>query len=195
MWVEACPLFEGPIKKNLQDKPDQIYRICALSDTSGKKKVFNISNNREGVSSSFYDFGKDVDILWPKTNLYHVNSVSVKTKTLDNLIDEESYWISTKQPRALLIDVQGAELDVLRGSVGSLWRFDIIQIETSAVNVYENGNTRDPVIKLLSQNGFELKEIIEQVPGHGDLIFERLQSKISSREFASKDYQDINEEN
>ena len=66
-----------------------------------------------------------------------------------------------------VIDVQGSELDVLLGGIGSLWRFDFIQIETSSVNVYENGNTRDAVIKLLSNNGFQLTKTIEQVAGHG----------------------------
>lgn len=64
--------------------------------------------------------------------------------------------------------MQGSELDVLLGGIGSLWRSDLIQIETSSVNVYENGNTRDAVSKLLSNNGFKLTKTIEQVPGHGD---------------------------
>ena len=38
MWVEACPLFEQMIKKNLKYQPDQLYRICALDKISGRKK-------------------------------------------------------------------------------------------------------------------------------------------------------------
>ena len=193
MWVEACPLFEKQIKKNLKDLPDQLYRIRALDKISERKKVFNISNNSEGVSSSFYKFGEDAKTLWPELDLHHVDSVCVNSKTLDNFIDEEYHWISTKQPRALLIDVQGSELDVLLGGIGSLWRFDLIQIETSSVNVYENGNTRDSVIELLSNNGFQLTKTIEQVPGHGDLIFEKANSKKPDIAFNSSVYQEIND--
>ncbi|MDB4336155.1 methyltransferase domain-containing protein [Synechococcus sp. AH-603-M21] len=192
MWVEACPLFEDTIKENLKDQPDQLYRICALDKTTGRKKVFNISNNHQGVSSSFYEFGKDAKTLWPELDLHHVDSICINSKTLDNFIDEESHWISTKKPRVLLIDVQGSELDVLLGGIGSLWRFDLIQIETSNVNVYENGNTRDPVIKLLSNNGFKLTKIIEQKPGHGDLIFEKLDSIKPDNAFNSNSYKEVN---
>ena len=60
----GLPLFENTIKENLKDQPDQRYRICALDKTYGRKKIFNISNNSQGISSSFYKFGKDANTLW-----------------------------------------------------------------------------------------------------------------------------------
>jgi len=149
MWVEACPLFSHKLKSNLATYANQDFRLAALSRIQGLKTPFHISNNSEGVSSSFYPIGEDVDSLWPQHQLKHSNTLSVVTKTFDQFVEEEHHWFSTHDPKALLIDVQGAEIDFLLGAKGSLWRFNTIQIEASSANVYKNGNTKDEVIQIL----------------------------------------------
>jgi SAM-dependent methyltransferase len=193
MWVEACPLFSRKLSNNLAKFCGQEFRIGSLSKVSGLKTPFYISNNSEGVSSSFYKFGGDVDSLWPQLGLRHTRSLTVLTKTFDQFVEEEQHWFSIYDPKALLIDAQGAEVDILIGAKGSLWRFDIVQIEASSVNVYENGNTKDEVVHILNSNGFKLEESREIAIGHGDLLFRR-EKPIGNPDpaFSSKGYLDIN---
>jgi FkbM family methyltransferase len=192
MWIEACPVFSKELKRNLANYDNQDYRIAALSRTSSLKVPFHISNNTEGVSSSFYQFGEDAKYLWPQNDLKHIDSLTVLTKTFDQFVEEEQHWFSTFNPRALLIDVQGAEIDVLVGAQGSLWRFDIIQIEASSAIVYENGNTKDKVVRILKRNGFKLEKSDEMVEGHGDLLFKR-EKTLGNRNtyFGNKIYESI----
>jgi FkbM family methyltransferase len=193
MWVEACPLFSKKLNTNLARYDTQDYRISALSRKSGLKVPFHISSNSEGVSSSFYYFGSDAASLWPDLGLSHVKSLTVLTKTFDQFVEEEQHWFAAVNPSALLIDVQGAELDVLEGAKGSLWRFNIIQIEASSVSVYTNGNTRDKVFEIMRSNGFRLESAHDMVEGHGDILFKRA-CFIGDADpgFSTKEYQDIN---
>lgn len=193
MWVEACPLFSHKLKSNLATFDNQDFRLAALSRVSGLKTPFHISNNSGGVSSSFYQFGEDVDFLWPQLELRHTNALSVVTKTFDQFVEEEQNWFSTHDPSALLIDVQGAEIDFLLGARGSLWRFDTIQIEASTANVYQNGNTEEEVIRILNNSGFKLEKADQMVKGHGDYLFRR-EKLIGPPDpaFSSKGYLDIN---
>lgn len=193
MWVEACPLFSHKLKSNLATFTNQDFRLAALSRISGLKTPFHISSNGEGVSSSFYQFGDDVDSLWPQYQLNHSNTLTVITKTFDQFVEEEHHWFSTHGPSALLIDIQGAEIDFLLGARGSLWRFDTIQIEASAAKVYQNGNTEEEVIRILNNNGFYFEKTDEMVKGHGDYLFRR-ENPIGGPDpaFSSKSYLDIN---
>ena len=193
MWIEACPLFSHKLKSNLATFANQDFRLAALSRISGLKTPFHISNNSEGVSSSFYHFGDDINSLWPQLQLEHSNTVTVITKTFDQYVEEEQHWFSTHDPSALLIDVQGAEIDFLLGAKGSLWRFDTIQVEASTANIYQNGNTEEEVVRILNNNGFKLEKAHEMVKGHGDYLFRR--EKLIGRPdpaFSSKGYLDIN---
>ena len=194
MWVEACPLFSHKLKDNLARFRHQDFRLAALSRVSGLKTPFHISNNSEGVSSSFYRFGDDADLLWPHHKLKHVDTVTVITKTFDQFVEEEHQWFSSNDPSALLVDIQGAEIDFLLGARGSLWRFDTIQIEASSARVYQTGNTRDEVIRILSNHGFKLEKADEMVKGHGDYLFRR-ENPIGEPDqaFSSKGYLDIND--
>ena len=149
LWIEACPLFIPRLQQQLVSHPQQQCRLGAVAARSGQRRVFHLSNNMEGVSSSFFDFGSGAQKLWPELHLQHTQSTAVTTITLDNLIEQECYWISQHDPTALVIDTQGAEVEVIQGGTGSLWRFDWIQIETSSTNVYTNGNTRQLVHRLL----------------------------------------------
>jgi FkbM family methyltransferase len=193
LWIEACPLFIPRLQQHLAAYPQQQYRLGAVAAQAGQRRVFHISNNLEGVSSSFYPFGEDAQRLWPELDLHHSQSTSVTTTTLDNLIEQECDWISHNNPTALVIDTQGAEIEVIQGGHGSLWRFDWIQVETSSVNVYTNGNTRDAVDQLLSDAGFSIAAETEQRPGHGDRLYRRHQAIPASDPcFQSPNYQSIN---
>jgi len=193
LWIEACPLFIPRLQQQLINHPQQQCRLGAVAAREGQRRVFHLSNNMEGVSSSFFNFGAGAQELWPELQLRHTRSTGVTTTTLDNLIEQEHDWISQHNPTALVIDTQGAEVEVIQGGSGSLWRFDWIQVETSIATVYTNGNTREAVHQLLTAAGFAMTAEIEQCPGHGDRIYKRIEPISSADDcFNSPNYQAIN---
>jgi FkbM family methyltransferase len=81
----------------------------------------------------------------------HVETITVETRRLDELLDLGHY----PSPILLKIDVQGAELDVLRGAVGQMSRIDCIKLEISFDMFYEGQSRLPEIADILSKNGFD----------------------------------------
>jgi FkbM family methyltransferase len=78
--------------------------------------------------------------------------IRVETRRLDDLLED----VDLARPCLLKIDVQGAELEVLEGSLNTLDRVDGILVECSFVELYEGQALADDVIGLLRDRGFRL---------------------------------------
>jgi FkbM family methyltransferase len=65
----------------------------------------------------------------------------------------------------LKLDVQGFEMEALRGAMKSLRHVKIIQIELSFTELYEGGPLHDEVTEFLKEQGYEIFSII---PGFRD---------------------------
>jgi len=70
----------------------------------------------------------------------------------------------------LVIDVEGYELEVLRGMEGLVSRFKYLNIECSGAPVYIGGPTAQEVINYLEDYGFKQKTKIQD---HNDIMFIR----------------------
>ncbi len=104
-----------------------------------------------------------------------VEELSVATERLDTLIDRAEL----AAPVLLKIDVQGTELDVLRGAVDLLKKVDTVLVECSFVVLYSGQALADDVIGMLRGQGFSLVDIAAPTTNSGgrvvqaDLVFER----------------------
>lgn len=67
-----------------------------------------------------------------------------------------------------VIDVQGMELDVLRGMDDLLQRFDFLSVECSERPIYKGEASAEEVIAFLAKNGFVRDS---PVPEHDDVMF------------------------
>ncbi len=105
--------------------------------------------SRKDDSSSLLPVGRQATVF-PGTE--EVGTVVVSAARLDASIEPEDI----ERPALLKIDVQGAELEVLRGSEGLLDRFDEVLVECSFAELYEGQPLIDEVSVLLRENGFEL---------------------------------------
>lgn len=171
IWVEANPKIFYDLKVNISEFKYQKAFNYLLHSSKGKKINFYLSSN-DGASSSIYEFSKDFKEkkihFENKLRNIHMNSkVMLITNTLDNLIEEQKVEISNFDH--LVIDVQGAELDVLKGSINFLNKCKTIYIEISTENFYQNGTMWDEVKKFLNTNGFQNTR--EPKKNHDDIIF------------------------
>jgi FkbM family methyltransferase len=166
---EPLPVPAGIWREIFCDDPKAILHEKAIAPSIGQV-VMNITEQDD--SSSLLKPGqKQYDLFGTKV----ARQVSVPAGTLRTFLEGSQI----KAPALLKIDVQGFEIEVLRGCRELLRSFHHIYIECSYVELYEGQALISDVIDLLRNSGFRLRGVFNQseVSGHGavqaDFLFER----------------------
>jgi len=167
LFIEAIPYTYDRLKSNLL--ATQIYNTNYIpinklvTSKENKEYIFNIFNNNE-ASSSIYD---------PNLNNWQWNDVKIKEQikltstTIENILKEQN-WENIKYD--LILDVQGAELEVLKGfNLINLKNINKIQVEISTTEFYKNGVLFDELNMFLINNGFKIITMPNST--HCDVIY------------------------
>lgn len=145
IWIEAIPSIFEELKINCAKFQNQIAICALLGDRDLESTPFFLSSN-EYESSSLYTFSKD--------KLGHgvemKETIHLPMKRLDSIpelsnIPTKGHWV---------IDVQGAELLVLRGAESLLNRCSSLLIEVSTIELYEDGAKWIQIRDFLEAAGF-----------------------------------------
>ncbi len=104
-------------------------------------------------SSSLLPIGENQSKLFPHTGERGVQETQVLP------LSEAMDVADLSAPVLLKIDVQGFELEVLRGCCSMLGQFSWVYVECSFIELYEGQALAHEVIKYLSQHEFELSGI------------------------------------
>ncbi len=124
-------------------------------------------------SSAFLPITGLQEQIFPKTG--HQRTVDVRMAPLGDFLDGRQL----ARPSLLKIDVQGFELEVLKGSKDQLDRFDVIYVEASFLELYQGQPLAHDVIAALAAERFRLAAIhnLVHAPGgraaQADFLFER----------------------
>lgn len=169
IWIEAIPSLALRAKENLQYFPLQSVEEAALWSKSGIKMNFNISSN-DGGSSSFFDFHLH-KASYPEVATTSV--IELETKTLSEVLGNGI--VNRYSFGYLVLDVQGAELEVLRGGSEVLNDFTAIVAEVSLRELYKGAPLFADLIEWLSANQFQLIACdVSSKTGWGDALFVRV---------------------
>lgn len=172
VWVEPIPSVFETLQENLKPYPQQTA-VCALvTDTDGKPHTLNIASNH-GASSSIFPM-KDHTKMWRR--VYNIDSIRLYSVTLPSLIRAYRFKV---QDFALVVDVQGAELLVLRGAEPILSQFKYVQTEAADFESYAGGCQVNDIITYLAGQGFaEVGRTVfnhkSDVGTYYDLVFQRI---------------------
>ncbi|MGC8828240.1 MAG: FkbM family methyltransferase [Verrucomicrobiia bacterium] len=149
LWIEPIPDIFNILKKNIINYPEQIAYQYLIADKDDVEYTFHIANN-QGASSSIYDIKLHKDI-WPEVS--YQTSIKLKSITLSTLIKKESINLSNYD--ALVIDTQGSELLVLKGTEPILDHFRFIKIEVPDFEAYASCSQLKDVHAFLTARGFK----------------------------------------
>ena len=129
----------------------------ALTDYIGRAKFYPLDklkthSTNEGIASlNKLKENMDGSLLNDK---WIQKEIEVETDTLDNWCSKNNCY-----PDLIWMDVQGAELNVLKGSTSILKNVKAICTEAGLIPYYENHSLKDDIDKLMEKNNFiELKE-------------------------------------
>jgi FkbM family methyltransferase len=162
---EGCRYVQGQIEK-LEDKIQTVLIWCAISDFEGEAD-FHITNN---LDCSSLLKPKELLTYYPKIKLDRVEKVQVTTmnKLFSNCILHD-----IKNYNVLNIDIQGSELDAIKGATDLLPYLDLINLEVENVYLYENNAITHEVVDYLRDKGFKMyrKTIMAKNGSFDDMIF------------------------
>jgi FkbM family methyltransferase len=157
--IDKILLFE-PVKSNFLKLLDHIecgnknvycFNI-ALGNETGEREMF-IETSNQGMSCS---------ILEPKEHLNQYPWIQFKTKELVIIDKLDNIKFNRKDFNILNIDVQGFELEVFKGAIGTLKTIDAIFTEVNIKEMYKGCALISDLDYFLGHNGFV--RITEQPP-------------------------------
>jgi FkbM family methyltransferase len=162
--IEPRPAAVESLRARYSDNDRVIVHDCAIGAESNKIQI-NVA--AESGSSSVYT-PKDVE---QRREIYKKieNQIEVRQVPLDELIDDSIDIIK--------LDIEGYELEALKGAPESLSTADIVVTELQFNPYYEGAVSADKLIRFLRQKNFELHNIYDYSVWengkleHGDGLF------------------------
>ena len=163
IWIEANPENYNFIEEKLKRfKNMTLGRFAA-----GRKNdvhILNLSNN--GQSSSLLELGTH-KIRYP--DIDYISKIEVKTKPLDDWLDEN--FKNKDQYNFINIDIQGYELEALKGMPNQLQIAEYIYLEVNFEEVYRGCSQLKDIDEFLFKFGLMRVGLRKTDKGWGDAIY------------------------
>jgi len=169
IWIEAIPLYFEKLRVNVGSFHNQLALNALLDSKCQSSRDFFIASNNAESSSIYPLAGND---YW--RGLENSEVCKLPSKRLDCIFSglelrEFDYWI---------VDVQGAELEVLKGAGDLLNYCRYLQVEISQEKFYEGGAEFQELRAFLDSKSFipmwlpsrPHEEIIFMNPGSSNVV-------------------------
>jgi FkbM family methyltransferase len=131
LWIEPIPEVFRRLTLSIASFSNQKALCELITDMDGQEHVLHISNN-EGASSSIFEFAEHKR-LWPEVS--YTTDITRKSVRLSTLVRRESIDMSAYD--ALVMDTQGSEMLVLKGTIEILSHFRFIKTEVANFESYK----------------------------------------------------------
>jgi FkbM family methyltransferase len=163
-WIEANPYLVEVLERQCDPRKEMVVEGAAWAQ-SGLKLQLNLMNDSQTSSlSDFIDYSRYPNLT--KTGISDVSTVVLS----DVLWEFNSRFDSF--PNYLHLDIQGSELEALRGTAGEVSHFDVIYPEVATREVYRGQPLVNEIDLYLACYGFK-RLITRMVPlaGWGDAAY------------------------
>tara|TARA_X000000368_G_C23029296_1_gene711704 strand:- start:545 stop:1798 length:1254 start_codon:yes stop_codon:yes gene_type:complete len=155
LFIEAIPDVSKKLEKNINicnetHNTNYIAINALVTEEENKKYPFYVFSNK-GESSSIYEPNKE-NWIWDDVRV--TNKIELISTTMNKLIEKYD-WGSKKFD--VVLDVQGCELNVLKGFTKYLKNIENLKVEISKKEFYIGGVLFDDLDKYLNQHNFKLK--------------------------------------
>ncbi|HKM03746.1 MAG TPA: FkbM family methyltransferase [Lachnospiraceae bacterium] len=145
----------------------------ALSCRNGNAKFYLSSGNPNGKNSFDWDYGNKSSSLYPPDSTYKKydwlkfeQTIDIPTKTIESFCAEQSI----PEIDFIHMDVQGAELDVLKGAGNHINMIKSIWLEVENVSMYKGQPLKKDIERFMRQSNF-FKIIDTAIGDSGDQLY------------------------
>lgn len=166
LWVEANPLKWPLLADKIAPFSSMKLGRFAAGAKSNQTAVLHVADN--GQSSSLLEFGTHRD-SYPGINF--VDDISVPMRSVDDWIDEVG--ANRAAYNFVNLDIQGYELEALRGMIKQLDHVDYVYTEINTSDVYKNCAHVADLDDFLATFGFQRVATEETNQGWGDALYAR----------------------
>lgn len=144
---------------------DYKYYIGCLSDVDDKEVKFYQNDYLPGGNSYYREIGNDNGKYFP-IDKYRV----LRTRTIDSVVKEHKFPL----PDFVKIDVQGAEIDILKGGIETIGNAERLILELQHVEYNEGAKLVDESLPIIESMGWKCDIPLFQNNGpDGDYSFIR----------------------
>lgn len=173
LWIEASPRTYARLAEIISEHNKLVEKsgvchetLCALlTDAEGEEVDLREFSN-DGMSSSIFAPGQESTKRWP--NVIETGAREhLRTETLDSVLKRLGYLNTID---TLVVDVQGAELLVLKGAEETLSRVKAVVTEASTRPYYVGGVLYPELNAFLEGHGFSAMSLPRR---HGDMLYMR----------------------
>lgn len=149
-------IFFEPVKRTfnklsriMKDKDNVVLYNLALGNMTGQVQMFTETEHQ----------GKSCSILEPKLHLTQYPDIEFDGKEIVDIDKLDNIKFNRDLYDHLHIDVQGYELEVLKGAVNTLNYIDTIQCEVYRDELYKGCPMWEEVYEFLAPLGFEIQSV------------------------------------
>ncbi len=162
-WVEALPWRVEELKSFFKDKPRHRVLQALAWGVSGIDLNLKVTNRT--ASSSVFDLGEHANFY---KDIHVTQTLSMPTVRLDELMSAKDKF------DFLVLDVQGSELEVIKGMGQLLSKVNWIFLEVSKKELYVGGVLEKEVDSYLAGQGFKRRFVEwDRNAGWGDALYVR----------------------
>lgn len=164
LFIEPCDKAFQVLKETFGDNPDVILfqSACGAEFSIG---TMNVEQANQGMSNSLLKPAKHLE-QYPSIQFTETEEVEIRP--LDDIIEHVAFRTN---PNLLVMDVQGFELQVLKGACGTLNAIQYVYCEVNRDEVYEGCAKVWELDAFLGELGFIRKETSWAGGTWGDAIY------------------------
>ncbi|MDO8262979.1 MAG: FkbM family methyltransferase [Gallionella sp.] len=170
VFVEPLPKAFEQLQNAVSRHPDYLAINALCASEAGLEKSFFVSEKAGGSSSMLKPTGH----LEIHPEVGFDNELVLRTSTVDEIVKKlllEGHEKLVDKLDLLYIDVQGAELDVLKGAEQFLTKAKFVFAEVSHGGLYEGDTSIRHIIDFLEGHKFKLAFTYINKHGWGDALF------------------------
>ena len=146
-------IFFEPVSTNFKILNENIGSKAILIN-----KAVGNENKKININIETANGGQSNSILNPKLHLQQYPHIQFNSTEEVDMVKLDDYIENKNEYNFINADVQGYELEVLKGASNLLNNIDYIMLEINRAEVYENCPMVEEIILFLSKYGFKLVE-------------------------------------